>query len=168
MWPERAADCAAMSILASDFSGLVVVPALELLAPAGIPYSKTAHDLLMGTAAQESLLGTYLVQQSGPGVGVFMVTPNLVAAVLMRCSLDVRSAIGAVGDVASSGAIASNLTLAAMIARCWYWVVPDALPPDTVSGLWGYYKRWYNTPAGAATETEWSTNWGLTGISLPA
>lgn len=157
-----------MSINASDFSSLVVVPALQLLAPAGIPYSKVAHDLLMGTAAQESLLGTYLVQESGPGVGVFMATPSLIPAVLMKCSVEVRAAIGAVGDVSSAGAVAANLTLAAMIARCWYWVVPKALPADTISGLWGYYKTYYNSSLGAAVESQWNTNWKLTGITIPA
>jgi hypothetical protein len=39
------------------------------------PYTKTAHDLLMGTAAQESLMCTHLVQQSGPGIGPYMATP---------------------------------------------------------------------------------------------
>lgn len=155
-----------MSILATDFSTLVVIPALELLGTAGIPYSKTAHDLLMGTAAQESLMGTYLVQQSGPGVGVFMASPALVPAVLRQCSTAIRGVIGDLGDPTDGGALASNLVLAAMLARCWYWVVPEPLPADTVSGLWGYYKAHYNTAAGAATESEWNTNWGLTSISL--
>ena len=156
-----------MSIVASDFSSLVVVPALQLLAPAGIPYSKTAHDLLMGTAAQESLLGTYLVQQSGPGVGVFMATPVEVPGILSRCSPTIQAAIIKVGNPLDNGTLAANLTLAAMVARCWYWVEPAPLPPDTVSGLWGYYKQYYNTLAGAATESQWNTNWKLTGIVIP-
>ena len=45
----------------------------------------------------------------------------------------------------------SNLLLAAAICRLFYWQVPDPLPPDTVSGLWSYYKTYYNTDAGAAT-----------------
>ena len=157
-----------MSILAADISRYVVVPALQLLAPTGIPYSKTAHDLLMGTAAQESLMGLYLVQQGGPGVGLWMASPNLVPAILGRLSKAQLDALAAVGDATNPGQVTANLTLAAMLARCWYWIVPTPLPADTISGLWGYYKLHYNSLAGAATETQWYTNWGLTGITLPA
>lgn len=160
-----------MSIRASDFSTQVIIPALQLLAPAGIPYSKTAHDLLMGTAGQESLMGTYLVQQSGPGAGVFMATPSLVPGVVAKLSPAQQAVLKAVaqnGDLTNTTQLVTNLVLAAMVARAWYWLVPASLPADTVTGLWGYYKEYYNTAAGAATETQWNTNWGLTGISLPA
>lgn len=157
-----------MSILAADVSRYVVVPALQLLAPVGIPYTKTAHDLLMGTAAQESLMGLYLVQQSGPGVGLWMASPNLTPAILGRLSKAQLDALAKIGDATNPGQVTSNLTLAAMLARCWYWVTPAPLPADTISGLWSYYKLHYNSLAGAATETQWNTNWGLTGITLPA
>jgi hypothetical protein len=160
-----------MSILASDFSTQVVIPALQLLAPAGIPYSQTAHDLLMGTAAQESLMGTYLVQQSGPGVGVFMATPSLVPGVISQLTAAQQAVLKAIaqgGDLTNLTQIVTNLVLATMVARAWYWLVAEPLPADTIAGLWGYYKMWYNTPAGAATEIQWNTNWGLTGIALPA
>lgn len=157
-----------MSIVFSDFSSLVVTPALQLLAPVGIPDTKTAHDLLMGTAAQESLMGTYLQQESGPGISPFMLTPAEVPGVLGRCSAAIYTAIIKVGNPLDNGTLATNLTLAAMVARCWYWVEPTPLPADTVSGLWGYYKKFFNSAIGAATESQWNTNWKLTGISLPA
>jgi len=159
-----------MSILAADFSTQVVIPALQLLAPAGIPYSKTAHDLLMGTCAQESIMGLYLVQQSGPGVGVFMATPSEVPGIIAKLTAAQQAVLRTVaqnGDLTNITQIVTNFVYAAMIARAWYWLVPSPLPSDTVAGLWWYYKKHYNTAAGAATETEWNTNWGLTGISLP-
>jgi hypothetical protein len=160
-----------MSILGSDCSIQVVIPALELLDKAGIPYSKTAHDLIMGTFAQESLMGTYLVQQSGPGIGLGMVTPGLVAGIIAQLSNAEQSILRSVAynsDLTNTDQIITNLTYATMITRAWYWVVPAALPGDTIAGLWAYYKTYYNTPLGAATETQWNTNWGLTGISLAA
>lgn len=159
-----------MSILAADFSQYVVIDALEILANAGaIPYSKTAHDLLMGTAAQESLLGEYLVQEDGSGAGVFMQTPDAIPALLARASPAFRAALAGVSQpAAAADQIITNLVYAAMIARLYYWLVPAPLPPDTVSGLWSYYKTWYNTAAGAATQTEWETNWRLTSIDLPS
>jgi hypothetical protein len=160
-----------MTILGSDFSAQVVIPALQMLAPAGIPYTKTAHDLIMGTCAQESLMGTYLVQQMGPGIGVGMATPSEVPGILARLTPAQRVIMQKVaqnGDLTNVTQLVTNLMLAAMVVRAWYWVEPAALPPDTVAGLWGYYKKFYNTALGAATETQWNTNWGLTGISLPA
>jgi hypothetical protein len=38
--------------------------------------SLNAIQLLMGTAAQESHLGTYLKQINGPALGVFQMEPN--------------------------------------------------------------------------------------------
>ncbi len=160
-----------MSILASDLSTQVVIPALQLLAPAGIPYSQTAHDLLMGTCAQESIMGLYLVQQSGPGAGLWMATPSLVPGVVAKLTAAQQAVLKSVaqnGDLTNTTQIVTNLALAAMVARAWYWLVAEPLPADTIAGLWGYYKQWYNTPAGAATEIQWNTNWGLTGIALPA
>lgn len=157
-----------MSIVAADFSSLVVIPALQLLAAVGIPDTKTAHDLLMGTAAQESLLGTYLQQENGPGISPFMLTPSEVPSVLSRCSVAIYTALIKVGNPLNDGALATNLTLAAMVARCWYWIEPTALPPDTMSGLWSYYKAYYNSSLGAATQSQWNTNWKLTGINIPA
>lgn len=158
-----------MSIAAADFSTYVVVPALQLLAPAGIPYSTTAHDLLMGTAAAESTMASVLVQEGGgPGIGPFMATPSLVPGILARCSPTIRAAIAKVGDPTNNGAVTSNLTLAAMLARCWYWVEPAPLPADTISALGDYWKTYYNSSLGAGTATYWATQWKLTGITLPA
>lgn len=160
-----------MGILGSDCSAQVVIPALQMLARAGIPYSKTAHDLLMGTFAQESLMGTYLVQQSGPGIGLGMVTPSLVPGVISRLSPAQQVVLKSVaqnGDITNTTQIVTNLVYAAMITRAWYWVEPDPLPSDTISGLWQYYKSKYNSYSGSATESQWNTNWGLTGIILNA
>lgn len=159
-----------MSILAADFSQYVVQNALLELNKVGIPYSTTAHNLLMGTAAQESLLGTYLVQQSGPGVSPFMLTPSLIPMQLAKLTDQQRNFINSWSinnDATNAGELVTNLCLAAMLCRVWYWNVPYSLPPNTRSGLWRYYKQWFNTYSGAATESQWNTNWGLTGIDIP-
>lgn len=46
-----------MTINAADFRQFVIAPALAALAPAGIPVTKTAADLLMATAAMEAISG---------------------------------------------------------------------------------------------------------------
>ena len=60
-----------MTINAGQFSAQIVVPTLQMLAKdAAIPYTDTAYYLIMGTIAQESLMGTWLVQQAGPALGI--------------------------------------------------------------------------------------------------
>ena len=124
----------------------------------------------MGTWAQESLGGAYLMQYGGgPGVGMWMMTPSEIPSLLARCSQPQLAAIALVSTPEElAEQLPTNLLLAAMIARLFYWQVPAGLPADTVSGLWNYYKRYYNTFEGAATEAEWRANWRLTGIVLPA
>ena len=40
-------------------------------------WSEAAENLLLGTAAQESLLGTYLKQNgNGPALGIYQMEPN--------------------------------------------------------------------------------------------
>ncbi len=64
-----------MTVNASDFRKFVIDPALVQLAPAGIPITRTAADLLMATAANETDLGTWLNQNPGPALGVFQIEP---------------------------------------------------------------------------------------------
>jgi hypothetical protein len=69
-----------MTINASDFRQFVIEPALMQLAPAGIPVTRTAADLLMATAANETDLGTWLNQKPGPALGVFQIEPASLAS----------------------------------------------------------------------------------------
>ena len=57
-----------MAINAKQFSTQIVIPTLQILdQQAGIPYTDIAYYLVMGTIANESLLGTWLVQEGGSG-----------------------------------------------------------------------------------------------------
>ena len=141
-----------MTINASDFRLFVINPALAQLAPAGIPVSKTAADLLMATAANETDLGTWLNQNPGPALGVFQIEPASLASLMARLSgSELASLDGIMTQQPIAVQIETNLLLAAAICRLFYWQVSDPLPPDTVSGLWSYYKTHYNTDAGMAT-----------------
>lgn len=159
-----------MTIAASDFRKYVIEPALSALAPAGIPVTQTAADLLMATAAQESALGTWLVQEGGPALGVFQIEPPSLDDLELQLTAAQKAALATLGSSAPLiEQLAGNLVLAAAICRLFYWHVPEPLPPDTVSGLWGYYKQHYNTPLGAATEPEFLMALKLTDLGgLPA
>ena len=52
--------------------------------------------------------------------------------------------------------------LSIVMARLRYKLVPYGIPTD-VEGQWKYYKRWYNSYAGAATREEYMKNreWAL-------
>lgn len=54
----------------NQFKEHVVVPVLKYLEPE-IPYSESAVNLLLMTAAHESRGGTYLKQINGPALGVY-------------------------------------------------------------------------------------------------
>ena len=142
-----------MSVNAPQFRELVIMPALTALAPAGIPVVKTAADLLMATAAMETNLGTWLNQSPGPALGVFQIEPASLDTLILRLTPAQTKAIEGISTpLTIKEQLDTNLMLAAAICRLFYWQVPESLPPDTVSGLWGYYKTHYNTAAGAAAE----------------
>lgn len=155
-----------MTIVAPDFRHYVVQPALAVLAPAGIPHSLVAEDLLIATAANESALGTYLVQQnSGPALGVFQIEPTSLENLYWQLSTRQRIALKGISTAQSIiTQIPANLVLAAAVCRLFYWQVPLPLPAHTVAGLWSYYKMWYNTMKGAATEPEFVAALKLTDI----
>lgn len=159
-----------MTIAAGDFRRYVIQPALAALAPAGVPVTKTAADLLMATAAQESALGTWLVQEDGPALGVFQIEPPSLDDLEMMLTPAQKAALATLGSaVPLIDQLAGNLALAAAVCRLFYWHIPEPLPPDTKSGLWGYYKAHYNTPLGAATESEFLMALKLTDLgALPA
>jgi hypothetical protein len=158
-----------MSFNPVQFADLIVVPTLQTLdSVAGIPYTKTAFDLVMGTLAQESLLGTWLVQQNGDALGIGQIEPaSLSGLVASLTPAESRAlAMWAMPGIPSVNVVTS-LPYAVAITRLFYWKIPAALPADTITALFEYYKQWYNTPAGAATLQQWQLSWMLTGISLP-
>jgi hypothetical protein len=106
----------------------------------------------MATAANETDLGTWLNQAPGPALGVFQIEPASLTSLVARLSVPQLTVLhGIMTPQRIASQIDSNLVLAAAVCRLFYWQVPAPLPPDTVSGLWSYYKTYYNTDAGAAT-----------------
>jgi hypothetical protein len=159
-----------MTIAAADFRQFVITPALAALAPAGIPVTKTAADLLMATAAMETDLGTWLSQVGGPALGVFQVEPQTLTGLLVRLNQAETNALATVATPQPPPVqVESNLVYAAAICRLYYWLDPMPLPADTVDGLWGMYKAVWNTPAGDATIDDFTTALKLTDLAnLPA
>lgn len=148
---------------------LVVMPVLTRLTPNTDVTS--AAQLMMGTAAQESNCGSYIAQVHGPALGVWQMEPathddiwaNFIvrSPLLKKMTADLVSHILADGPttIPSPLQMTGNLYYACAMARMLYLRQPEHLPQtgDTARQA-RYYKRYYNTPAGAATEAQYIRN----------
>ena len=141
----------------------IIRPALRHLDP-DIPYSYAAEELLMGTCAQESHMGEYLVQlNQGPAKGIFQMEPATendihcnYLAYRDRLSEKVFYCSHGYGD----NPLAGNLYYAAVMARVHYYRQPGALPDAyNIDQLANYWKLYYNTPEGKGTEQEFIENY---------
>lgn len=146
----------------SDLRRYVIEPVLRELEL----YSESAVVLLLGTAAQESHLGTYLRQVGGgPARGLFQIEP----ATHDDCW---RNYLGARKDLAARvqrfvapacrpvDQLEWNLAYACAIARVQYLRDKMPLPPASdlrqVAATW---KRWWNTTSGKGTVDEFLANY---------
>ena len=117
-------------------------------------YSPSAVNLVLGTAAQESQLGQYIIQEKigfRGGIGIYqcqapsfmmiwdkMVAPNNVmrSRIKLLTGYDGRP---------QPERMASDLLLATAICRLYYAAINSALPPpDDIEGLAHYWKTYYN------------------------
>lgn len=154
-----------MGINAKQLRLYIVRPTLKTLEL----WSPAAENLVMGTAAQESYLGTYLHQLgAGPACGIFQIEPatlgDLIAYVDKRPEL--RAKVLEASGMATLGApvdLIGNLFYSAAMCRIYYRRIAAGLPDaDDVPGLAAYWKRYYNTPAGKGTPAEFIKNYKLT------
>jgi hypothetical protein len=152
-----------MGINASQLRFKVIRPVLANLKL----WSQAAENLVIGTCAQESLLGTYITQVNGPALGIYQCEPathkdlwenyinfnqNLKAKILEYVKTD---------DIAFlEGELIVNLAYATAIARIHYLRIKEALP-DAASpyDLGMYWKKYYNTRLGKGTPEEFVKNY---------
>ncbi len=138
-----------------DLLNQVIRPVLESLGMGG----ESAENLLLGTAAHESLMGHYLKQECGPALGIYQVEPNTHADIynnylcyhpvikerVERFSMN-TSILGREVE------IIGNLQYATVITRVIYYRVAEKLPDaDDLDGLAKYWKKYYNTELGKGT-----------------
>ena len=123
-------------------------------------YSPAAEELLCATCAQESLLGAFRRQIGGPALGIFQMEPADFTDIWQNYLAYHQDLAGEVGRMASTQPprpveLVTNDPFAIAMCRVHYLRAPAALPAATdLAGLWAYYKQYYNTPAGAATQAE--------------
>jgi hypothetical protein len=141
----------------------------DTLTPLGL-YSASAEELLMATCAQESLLGKYRHQVNGPAIGIFQDEPgdfyDIWNHFLTGTRLGDEVAALATTQPPRPSDLQYNDRLAIAICRAHYYRVPHPLPDAAdLAGLWHYYKVYYNSNLGAATQEQFYRNYALTGGS---
>ncbi|MBF0339771.1 MAG: hypothetical protein HQL95_02250 [Magnetococcales bacterium] len=144
-----------------QFEKYVIALALQLL---GMD-SPSARALLLGTAAQESGLGTWLRQVGGgPAMGVFQMEPATFHDILdnfVKYHPEIQAVIAKQwpGGV-NPELMITDLIFAAVMCRLHYRRVKESIPEaGDIQALARYWKAHYNTPAGAGTEAEFVHNW---------
>lgn len=152
-----------MSIDPVQLRTLVVRPALDLCARyAAVPHTPYVEDLLLATAAVETQCGRWLHQVSGPAISIYQFEPSSLTDLIERFIepraprfAPLAAQIGGFGD--SRIRVVCDLRLATVLARLFYYRVPQRLPAVnhyTLADLWAYYKPYWNTAAGAADRSE--------------
>jgi hypothetical protein len=143
----------------------------KTLSPLGL-YSLDAEELLMATCAQESLLGKYRRQgNNGPAIGIFQMEPNTFNDIWQNYLAYHEQLADGLRALASTQPprpieMLMNDPFAICMCRVHYLRVPHPMPSGTsLQGLWGYYKVYYNSVLGAATQEEFVRNYKLTGGS---
>lgn len=132
---------------------LVIRPSLGVIELGGL----VAEVLSLGTAIQESAL-IWLAQPSGPARGLWQIEPatatdcwaNFLA---FRSDLATRVRSLMTGQDPLDQ-LYGNLDYGCALARIKYFRDPAPLPELDVAAMSAYYKRVYNTAAGAATLEE--------------
>lgn len=138
-----------MSINPAQLREYVVRPVLKSL---GL-YSEAAEELLMLTAATESLCGEHLHQVKGPAMGVWQMEPathNDIHGNYLKYRNELAGKVAKYGSVPTH--MVGNLNYACAMARVHYLRVAEPLPAASdVRALASYWKKYYNTVAGAGT-----------------
>lgn len=129
--------------------------------------TEATKQLLIGTIAQETKLGTY--RDPSPyrhGAGLCQIDPGIpfediqdrgtkyIKLVKDKFGIDILSA--------THRELELSPLLSVVMARVKYKLVPKIIPDD-FEGQWKYYKRYYNSYAGKATKEEYTKNykWGM-------
>ena len=121
--------------------------------------SSSAVNLLLGTAAQESALGTYLRQVNGPALGIFQMEASTFDWLQEKYNHLKTPSIGSV-RFAEFKMLEYDLWLSILFARLRYRVVPSPLPAaDDIRGLAEYWKQHYNTHLGKGTVEQFRENY---------
>lgn len=155
-----------MSIDYNQLKEVAIKPSLNAV---GL-YSPAAVNLLLGTCAQETSLGQYLVQSNmnlyAGGIGIFQMQKQpydelwahfIDSSVSMKAKIQLY--LGYSGKPPAQR-MATDLSLAAIMCRLYYLRVSEPLPDaNDIIGMAKYWKKYYNTYAGRGIEDQFIRNY---------
>jgi len=141
-----------MSIHPGQLREYIIRPVLNRI---GL-YSEAAEELLMLTAATESLCGKFVHQVGGPALGIFQMEPRTHDDIwenFLKYKPALAMHVKTYGRISQQ--LPGNLYYACAMARVHYLRVPERLPSAMdVDGLARYWKDHYNTHLGAGQPHE--------------
>lgn len=145
----------------TQFRELVIRPALKCI---GL-HSDAAENLVLGTALQESALVWLRQLGGGPAIGLYQMEPATHRDIWVNwlehrpeLSGRVQLLIAPRPDLLDQ--LVTNPAYATAMCRIHYLRVPAPLPDaNDVPALAGYWKRYYNTLAGAGSEIDFISNY---------
>jgi hypothetical protein len=129
-------------------------------------YSAAAMNLVLGTAAQETLCGYYLKQTKGPGLGIYSMEPRTHDDVWTIVILDrpflkhkIEQEFYKFEEMQSANLV-GNLWYATLMCRLQYIRFKEPLPDHSdIEGLAEYWKKYYNTVKGKGTVEDFVRNY---------
>lgn len=146
-----------MALYCPHFRDLIVRPVLKEM---GL-WSMFAEDLLLGTCAKESRLGTFLKQLTGPALGIYQIEPDTHASVwteILRSHPNTYKRCMEILNIKDSAILPDHDRLiydfkyATIVARLKYLTINEPFPEEySLSDLAKYWKKYYNTSKGKGT-----------------
>lgn len=122
-------------------------------------WSRSVENIIVATGIVESNLDALVQGGGGPAKGVFQIEPRTYADVISYIKRDpekiktICQACNLVSLPEDVNAVIWNLRFAVLITRMFYYRIVDALPKsENAQEMYQYYKKFYNSAAGAATE----------------
>ena len=150
-----------MGIDPNQLRSLIIQPALQAI---GL-WTPAAEQLVLGTACQESMCGTYIKQLGkGPALGIYQMEPAThndlhVNFLAFKRDLNVKVNNLSLG-IAKAEELIWNLNYATAMCRVHYFRIKAPLPAvHDIRAQARYWKKYYNTHLGAGTEEEYLKNW---------
>ena len=148
-----------------DLKDFVVVPALREIS-SFIPYSESAVNLILGTAAQESQF-YYLDQTTpgpGPAFGIYQMEANTHAdhTAWLKQKPEFWKLVQEyeIVHLDNCSEMHGNLYYATIMCRIHYWRISEGLPSSNdVIGMANYWKKYYNTFLGSGKPEEFIANY---------
>lgn len=120
-------------------------------------YSPEAEELLVFTCAVETNGGSFIKQVNGPALGIYQMEPRTYNDIWQNYIMKKGSLILPMisnfnaGFMPDEYRLIYDLHFASGMCRLHYARVNEPIPSATdVNAIWNYYKKYYNTPKGAA------------------